>query len=113
RDRAYERRGSRNRESWLLAPPPAAFRAGYGRGAVPSPNSMRSVPMHAGGIAAPAPRAFLPRTTGFEVGWTTRPYNPGMVTEASQALDSRANVRRTLERHGIRPTAQRVRMAEV
>ena len=36
-----------------------------------------------------------------------------MVTEASQPADSRDGVRRTLEVHGVRPTAQRIRMAEV
>ena len=36
-----------------------------------------------------------------------------MATEASQPADSRDGVRRTLEVHGVRPTAQRIRMAEV
>jgi hypothetical protein len=36
-----------------------------------------------------------------------------MVTDASQPADSRDGVRRTLEVHGVRPTAQRIRMAEV
>jgi Fur family transcriptional regulator, iron response regulator len=74
---------------------------------------VRSVPAHAGDVAAAAQRAFLPRWTGFDGDAVARPYNPGMVTESSQVLDSRPSVRRTLEQHGIRPTAQRVRMAEV
>jgi len=36
-----------------------------------------------------------------------------MVSQALEPQDSRAGVRRTLEVHGIRATAQRVRMAEV
>jgi Fur family iron response transcriptional regulator len=36
-----------------------------------------------------------------------------MLTDASQPADSRDGVRRTLEVHGVRPTAQRIRMAEV
>ena len=36
-----------------------------------------------------------------------------MVIDASQPADSRDGVRRTLEVHGVRPTAQRIRMAEV
>ena len=74
---------------------------------------MRFVPMHAGRRAAPPQRAFLPQSTGFAVCGTARPYNPGMVTEEAQVLDSRTKVRHTLEQRGIRPTAQRVRMAEV
>mgnify|MGYP003440446830 CR=1 FL=1 len=36
-----------------------------------------------------------------------------MVSQVLEPQDSRAGVRRTLEVHGIRPTAQRIRMAEV
>jgi Fur family transcriptional regulator, iron response regulator len=36
-----------------------------------------------------------------------------MIDQTSQIQDSRASVRRMLESHGIRATAQRIRMAEV
>jgi Fur family iron response transcriptional regulator len=36
-----------------------------------------------------------------------------MIDQTSQTQDSRASVRRMLESHGIRATAQRIRMAEV
>jgi Fur family transcriptional regulator, iron response regulator len=36
-----------------------------------------------------------------------------MIDQTSQTQDSRASVRRVLESHGIRATAQRIRMAEV
>jgi Fur family iron response transcriptional regulator len=44
-------------------------------------------------------------------GRRVRPYNPAVVTEAPHNQDW--SVRHTLELHGIRPTAQRLRMAEV
>ena len=36
-----------------------------------------------------------------------------MVSQVQEPEDSRAGVRRTLEVHGVRATAQRIRMAEV
>jgi Fur family iron response transcriptional regulator len=66
-----------------------------------------------GGAGRPAQRGFLPRLTGNARPRVRARIIAAMVSQVLEPQDSRAGVRRTLEVHGIRATAQRIRMAEV